>query len=62
VLLDGPSALRVDQPPQFAATVDLLDDEIDLMVLATADSYTSQNDLLSIFGGGKLLDALKLTD
>jgi hypothetical protein len=36
--------------------------EIDLMGLATADSYTYTNDMLSIFSGTSIIDRLRLTD
>ena len=36
--------------------------QIDLMGLPTADSYTYQNDMLSIFSGSSVIDTLHLHD
>ena len=36
--------------------------EVDLVGLAKADSYTFENDMLSIFSGNCLIDRLKLTN
>jgi hypothetical protein len=64
------SVIQIDKPNLFAGQVNLgfhlggVDggEEIDLIGLAQADSYTYQNDLLSIFGGGKVIDTLRLID
>ena len=62
VLLSQPSILQIDHPSQFAGDVNLVGGEIDLQGLANADSYTYQNDMLSIFSGKSVIDTLKLTD
>ena len=62
VILNGASALRVDHPTKFAGQVNLIGGQIDLEGLAKADSYTFQNDMLSIFSAGKMIDTLHLTD
>jgi hypothetical protein len=49
--LPSGSQTNINQPP-----------EIDLIGLATADSYTFQNDMLSIFSGPKIIDTLRLHD
>jgi len=64
------SVIQIDEPNLFAGQVNLgahlggVDggEGIDLIGLANADSYTYQNDLLSIFGGGKVIDMLRLHD
>lgn len=62
----------IDQPNEFSAKITLtttqaspaypLPAEIDLHGLATADSYTFRNDMLSIFSGKSVIDRLHLTD
>jgi len=66
--------LVIDWPNQFSGHVylstfdggtptnPLFPAEIDLMRLATADSYTYKNDMLSIFSGKSVIDQLHLTD
>ena len=44
----------------FPGTVDLTNGEIDLNGLAKANSYTYQNDMLSIFSGKSVIDTLRL--
>jgi hypothetical protein len=55
-----PGFLQVDHPDQFNGAIDLGEGEIDLNGLAKADSYTYQNDLLSIFHGKSVIDTLRL--
>ena len=56
------SHVRVDQPGAFQGAVNLnIFGELDLQGLANADSYTSQNDMLSIYSGGTVLDTVRLT-
>jgi len=62
VILNGPSVLQIDRPAAFAGQVNLIGGQIDLEGLANADSYTFQNDMLSIFSAGKVIDTLRLTD
>src|SRR5207248_2090163 len=60
--------VQVSQPTKFLGSAQLLTggtghvSEIDLMGLANADSYTYQNDLLSIFSGSSVIDKLHLHD
>jgi hypothetical protein len=57
------SGLRIDQPHEFHASVVMQpQSDIDLVGLAKADSYTFKNDMLSIFGGNRLIDRLRLTN
>ena len=60
------SLLQIDRPDLFQATVTLDPGsgtrEIDLMGLATADSYAYQNDMLSIYSGNQVIDTLRLID
>jgi hypothetical protein len=59
----GGASLQIDAPNQFLASTELFNNgQIDLMGLATADSYTYQNDMLSIFSGGSVIDTLHLHD
>jgi hypothetical protein len=61
VLSDSNEVLRIDQPKQFAGIVELKGaDRIDLMNLAKDDSYTYQNDMLTIYSGNKVIDTLRL--
>ena len=56
------SYLKVDHPHQFAGSVALQTfGEVDLQGLANADSYTYQNDMLSLYSGNKVIDVLRLT-
>ena len=53
----------IDEPKQFSASTNYGGGgAIDLVGLAKADSYTFQNDMLSIYNGKKIIDTLKLTD
>ncbi len=67
--------VQIDEPNRFKASITLkapptssfgipspLPAEIDLMGLATADSYTYKNDMLSIYSGKSVIDRLHLTD
>lgn len=65
--------VQIDRPNAFLAAVTLqtgpvgpngpaMPAEIDLMGLATADSYTFVNDSLSIFSGNSVIDTLRLHD
>jgi len=59
---DLPSHIRVDQPDAFHGLVNLnIFGELDLQGLANADSYTFQNDMLSIYSGDTVLDTVRLT-
>ena len=68
--ISGLGKATVDDPAQFLGSVDigvfgtskLGGGEIDLLGLATADSYTYQNDMLSIFSGKSIIDTLRLTN
>jgi hypothetical protein len=65
---DPLSEVVIDQPNKFHGTITLGDgssvggETIDLMGLATADSYSFKNDMLSIFSGNTVIDKLRLTD
>lgn len=53
----------VDHPKDFAAHVTLkAGGELDLNGLASADSYTFRNDILSIYSGRAVVDRVHLTD
>jgi len=56
--------LRIDHPGRFHGSITLLDsfgsEEIDLIGLAHADSYTFRNDILTIFPGSSIIDTLRL--
>lgn len=54
--------LKLDKPTAFHGSVTLVQGTIDLVGLATADSYTFKNDLLSIFSGKSVIDTLRLHD
>jgi hypothetical protein len=66
------SLVVIDKPNQFHASITLAPStasvaapfpaEIDLMGLATADSYSYTNDMLRIWSGEKVIDTLRLTD
>jgi hypothetical protein len=66
------SLVVIDKPNQFHASITLASStasvaapfpaEIDLMGLATADSYSYTNDMLRIWSGHKVIDTLNLTD
>ena len=59
---DLASHIRVDQPQAFQGAVNLnIFGELDLQGLANADSYTFQNDMLSIYSGDTVLDTVRLT-
>ncbi len=65
VVAGSKSVLQIDQPGEFQGSVTLANDigaqrEIDLMGLATADSYTYQNDILSIYSGNAVIETLRL--
>jgi hypothetical protein len=65
---DVRSNVVIDHPKEFLGSITLGDgtitngESIDLMGLATADSYTFKNDMLSIFAGNSVIDKLRLTD
>jgi hypothetical protein len=65
---DPLSEVVIDQPNKFRGSITLGDgssptgESIDLMGLATADSYTFKNDMLSIFAGNTVIDTLRLTN
>jgi hypothetical protein len=54
--------LKIDRPSEFRGLVQLDDagGAIDLVGLAKADSYTYQNDMLSIYAGKHVIDTLRL--
>jgi hypothetical protein len=55
--------LQIDKPREFHASLVMQPKaEVDLVGLAKADSYTFENDMLSIFGGNCVIDRLKLTN
>ena len=59
----GQATVQIDQPQEFNGEISLVTgpyNEIDLMGLANADSYTYHNDMLSIWSGEKVLDTLRL--
>jgi hypothetical protein len=66
------SLVVIDKPSQFHASITLASStasvgapfpaEIDLMGLATADSYSYTNDMLRIWSGQKIIDTVHLTD
>lgn len=57
------SGLQIDQPREFHASVAMQPmSDIDLVGLAKADSFTFENDMLSIFAGNRLIDRLRLTN
>lgn len=58
----APAKLQIDQPAQFHGSVSLASGEIDLAGLAGADSYSFQNDMLSIFSNGNVIDTLRMAD
>jgi hypothetical protein len=69
--IENSGVVQIDHPDRFAAHVTLMSDpapgsaspaEIDLMGLATADSYSYRNDMLSIFSGNSVIDRLRLHD
>jgi hypothetical protein len=62
-VLDG-GVVKIDRPDQFSASISLTSasSAIDLMSLAAADSYTYQNDMLSIWSGNTVIDKLRLHD
>jgi hypothetical protein len=62
VLLTGPSVLQVDHPKQFEGFGYLVGGKISLMGLVDADSYSFQNEMLSIFSGKSVIDTLRLRD
>jgi hypothetical protein len=56
--------LIIDHPKEFLASValDSGGSVIDLNLLATADSYSFRNDMLTIYGqNGKAIDTLRLS-
>ncbi len=61
-LFQGAITLKSLQPPDYNPAAAVLPAEIDLMGLATADSYSFQNDMLSIFAGNSVIDTLRLHD
>ena len=60
-LSQGDGHLVIDHPTQFRGTINLGSGDIDLTGLAQADSFSFQNDMLSIFGAGTTLDTLHIT-
>jgi hypothetical protein len=62
VLVNNGGEVQIDQPHAFKALALLASGEIDLMGLAQADSYSYRNDMLDIFGGGKVLEHLRFHD
>jgi hypothetical protein len=54
--------LQLDKPTAFQGSVTLVQGRVDLEGLATADSYTFKNDMLSIFAGNAVIDTLRLHD
>jgi hypothetical protein len=70
--VEDSSLVVIDKPNQFHAGITLASSaasvaapfpaEIDLMGLATADSYSYTNDMLKIWSGRTVIDTLHLTD
>jgi len=59
----GSTHVRVDQPNEFAATVNLGPRAaVDLVGLATADSISYTNDMLNIWSGNEIIDTVHLVD
>jgi hypothetical protein len=57
------SDLKIDQPREFRGSVSLGPAaRIDLAGLAAADSYTFQNDMLSIYSNNRIVDRLRLAN
>jgi hypothetical protein len=55
--------LQIDQPTLFHGLTELFNSgAINLMSLATADSYAYSNDILSLYAGNTLIDTLNLHD
>jgi hypothetical protein len=59
-VLNAPGILKIDHPNLFDGQVQLGIGEIDLIGLVRADSYSYQQDLLSIYSFGKIIDKLSL--
>jgi len=58
--LDTPGIIKMDHPDQFFGQVQLGIGEIDLVGLTKANSYSYQNDMLSIYSCGRIIDNLSL--
>lgn len=60
----GGGHVVVEKPASFQGSVFFQSTagELDLIGLAKADSYTYQNDMLSIFSGKSIIDTLRFTD
>jgi hypothetical protein len=57
------STLQIDQPDEFRGSVNLEPGaRLDLVGLAKADSYTFENDMLSVHAGNRVIDRLRLTN
>jgi hypothetical protein len=60
---DLASGLQIDHPREFHAAVAMRPQAVvDLVGLAKADSYTFENDMLSVFAGHRRIDQLRLTN
>jgi hypothetical protein len=57
-VLSAPGILKIDHPNLFDGQLQLGIGEIDLVGLARADSYSYQQDLLSIYSCGKIIEKL----
>jgi hypothetical protein len=65
---EGFAAVQIDQPNEFQAALTwgnfggasaVRENEVDLLGLAKADSYSYQNDLLKFWSGNKVIDTLR---
>ena len=55
--------VQIDRPREFHGAVTMQPKaEVDLVGLAKADSYTFENDMLTIFNGNHVIDRLRLTN
>jgi hypothetical protein len=60
--VNNDSQMTVDHPRSYHGQTDLQSGVIDLNGLASADSYSFKNDMLSIYGSsGNLLDNVRFT-
>ena len=58
---DVTSTVKVDAPATFKGLVNLhANAELDLVGLANADSYTLRNDILTLYAGDTVLDAIRV--
>jgi hypothetical protein len=59
--VDNDGLLTIDHPHSYTDTVNLISGDIDLNHLASADSYSFNNDMISLYNSdGKVIDTLQL--